>query len=313
MRYRIFDRVVDSDIPLPELPAFHGQRAAIDFEVRSARSAAPYGPELPSRSRDEAARTRIPMAVAPIGADYLVSFPALADFRIDGGRNRVECFPAGGISEPLLRHLLLDQVIPRLVGQRGQLVLHASAVELPDGKGVVFIGKSGSGKSTMASSFYRSGARLVADDCLLLYEVDGRVAGIPSYAGLRLWTDSAAALFPRRAASDAVSELSDKQRVVLHDRPGPFDVRAIFLLADAGPEVRTSDAAIDPIEGAEAVMALIRCGFMLDPHDLTAVARQFASTGRIVAAGPAVYSLRYPREFGRLAEVRATVVAAVAL
>ena len=54
----------------------------------------------------------------------------------------------------------------------GQCVLHASAVEV-DGAAVAFLGRSGIGKSTMATLCCAAGARLVTDDVLRLDTTSG--------------------------------------------------------------------------------------------------------------------------------------------
>lgn len=57
--------------------------------------------------------------------------------------------------------------------------LHASCVAL-DGRGLLILGPSGSGKSALALQLMAHGARLVADDRCLLHARDGRlVASCP--------------------------------------------------------------------------------------------------------------------------------------
>jgi hypothetical protein len=89
-------------------------------------------------------------------------------------------------------------------------------------------------------------------------------------------------------------------------------VTAVFLLQQPATSGRSADIRIDTICGAEAIMALIKSAFMLEAGDMKAVARQFATAGRIATRSPAVYTLAYPHDFGRLAAVRAAISSAVA-
>lgn len=64
-----------------------------------------------------------------------------------------------------------------------QLNLHATAVAV-DGRGLLILGASGAGKSALALRMIALGARLVADDRVLIEPRDGRlIASAP--AGLR--------------------------------------------------------------------------------------------------------------------------------
>ena len=101
--------------------------------------------------------TEIFMSVADEGSGYRVRFPGIGDYFVSPGQGQIQCQPFSAVPAETLRHLLLDQVVPRMLGQGGELVLHASAVELDDGTGLAFVGPSGAGKSTLASSFQKPG------------------------------------------------------------------------------------------------------------------------------------------------------------
>ena len=87
---------------------------------------------------------------------FLLRFPFLADFVIDAEGCRIGAWAAPDIDEETLRHLLLDQVLPRVLGYKERLVLHASAV-LVNGTAMAFAGNTGAGKSTLAASFQTAG------------------------------------------------------------------------------------------------------------------------------------------------------------
>jgi hypothetical protein len=63
-------------------------------------------------------------------------------------------------------------VVSRLLGKRGDLILHASCVSV-DGVALLFLGHSGAGKSTIASLLESEGATVLSDDRTIVTFVDG--------------------------------------------------------------------------------------------------------------------------------------------
>ncbi len=95
---------------------------------------------------------------------------------------------------PALKHLLLT---------RGKLLLHAGCVATEDGRGVLFAGLSGAGKTTTCIALSRAGFRYISDDLVALSVVDGQpvVEGIREHMNL---TKQTIAFFPEfsRFAAD---------------------------------------------------------------------------------------------------------------
>ena len=86
----------------------------------------------------------------------------------------------------------------------GQAGVPRERGEIEDG-GVVFIGDSGRGKSTLAASFATNGYRFLTDDGLVIEEGDEGYLVLPSQPSIRLWEDSREALLhPRTPAAAAV-------------------------------------------------------------------------------------------------------------
>ena len=312
--YKIFNAVINSKLPLPELPRITQKEplaTAIFFKLHDQPLTLPGKFHSFDHLYSDEAKTRLVVATSRYDGCYLVQFPDMADFMLDFRRNTVHCHPSAGTPVETIRHLLLDQVLPRYMGHQGNLILHASAVVLPGGTGIIFLGKSGWGKSTIASSFHQDGARLVTDDTLLLEEKDGHLVGIPAYAGSRLWQDSADSIFPDYTDLAAVSHYSDKKRLILHgeaDALTEIEVNAIFLLSDPEQAESPEGITIKPVHGADAIMAMIRRGFLLDAEDMGVVGRQFSSASRVASTNPAVFSLSYPHEYDKLAELREAIL-----
>ena len=102
-------------------------------------------------------------------------------FLVLGQGRVVKLSRAPGIPDETATHMLLDQVIPRVLGLQGRVLIHGSAVASPEGRACAFVGMSGRGKSTLAASFYRDGWRMLADDCIQLDIEDGSVLGLAAY------------------------------------------------------------------------------------------------------------------------------------
>jgi hypothetical protein len=309
--YRIFDIGLDCDFPLPELPevtqadtVLHVKRGVIDTGNLDT--------EWVHEWRDS--NGDVTIICSRTGQDYLLQFPALAGFQVSKSCDRITCFPEPDVPEDTIRHLLIDQVIPRVLGQMGQLVLHASAIQLPDGTGIIFLGDTGWGKSTIASSYQKNGARLITDDCLLIKIIKSSIYCVPNYYGLRLYPDSAEAVYDTNMLYEPVAHYSAKKRVVLpddYDRlDKPVSVSAIFLLSDPdkdSPEM----ISVERIHGADELMSIIGQTFLLDVTDRQLIKKQFNNASETVQTLSAIFKLSYPRNHAMLAEVRKAVKKAV--
>ena len=243
--------------------------------------------------------------------DYLFVFPGHAKFLLTMN-GEISCILHVDSDMQMLRHLLLNQIIPRYLATRGYLVLHASAVVLENGYTVAFLGNSGFGKSTLASSFHRNGAKLIDDDSILLEPCGTGVTAIGGYPGIRLFPDSVKAVFNDGVGFTHYSPYTDKQQLLLQtDSANGLSVSggldALFLLFDPSHEDFRDEIFIEPVSGSTAMMAAIHSAFSLDPSDRRIITRNFYDIGQIISDRLNVFSLHYPREHDRLHEVRKAV------
>ena len=310
--YAVFNIALDSEIPLPELPEL--ETADTVIKVQAGVDAGSI-PEQPSWFHHwENPEGAISISCAKLGEFYLLRFPELVDFIISIPANTISYFPRKGIPPETIRHLLLDQVLPRILGQKGKLILHAAAVVTPEGHAIAFLGDSGKGKSTLASSFHHNGARLITDDCLLLEIIDGQVVAIPNYYGLRLFNDSATAIFGEQPDSSPVAHYTQKRRLQLpssitHEPETSFRLTSIFLFTDTDTDtdIEHDPVQINPIKGAEKIMAMIKQAFLLDITDMSLISRQFKDIGRLMSSDIKIYQLGYPRQHSMLPHVRSRI------
>jgi len=309
--HRIFDISLDSDIPLPELPESEVVSDKIIISVRKGDENATYTNRIIWSHDWKDNDDETFLACGSVKEGTILRFTNLVDFVISSQLDSIEYYPEPAIPAQTLRHLLLDQVVPRILGQRGKLVLHASAVILKENTGIIFVGDSGWGKSTLASSFHQSGKPLITDDCLLLSIENGEVLGIPNYYGVRLFQDSVKSIF-KDHDSTTVAHYIDKKRVTLKDQDTPdtlsgVKLSAIFLLGKPEQEAHSRDINIQNIKGTSEMMPLIEQIFIMDICNKELVSKLFKQIGKISETKPPVYSIQYPREYKKLPEVREAI------
>jgi hypothetical protein len=228
---------------------------------------------------------------------YLMRFPELADFVIID--NTIICHLHPECRDDSLRHLVLDQVIPRVWAHRGNLVIHASAVQMPNGQVAAFTGESGWGKSTLAAALQARGCRLLSDDSVSLGAVGGQVQLIPSYTGLRLNEDSIETLGLAGQGWASVSHYSSKQRLAsaISENSKPLSLDALYVMAEPGDAETLS---INALAGAELVATLIKRSFLLDINDSQCATRQMHAAAAVLRGLSKVFSLDYPRDYRQL-------------
>ncbi len=203
-------------------------------------------------------------------------------------------------------HFLVDQVMPRLLSESDQLVLHAGAVCI-ENKVLLILGRSGSGKSTLVSSFQQSGYILMGDDAVIVSNGNGLPIAKAIYPSLRLFPDSIEALFPEPRALQAMAHYSSKQRIDVTGEQiaGPMPVQAIFVLGSDEP------IAIRRLSTPTACMAIVENSFALDPTDPDRARFRLDRASALAMQVP-VFEIAYPRDYDRLPEVRQAVLTALA-
>ena len=89
---------------------------------------------------------------------------------------------------------LLGPILGWVLRLRGVTCLHASAVVV-DGQVLAFVGDAGAGKSTTAAAFAQAGYGVLSDDVVALVDGGHHFLVQPAYPRIRLWSDSAIALY----------------------------------------------------------------------------------------------------------------------
>ncbi len=172
--------------------------------------------------------------ITAAGANYRVAsrgillfWEGIGTFLVQNGRE-ITVNPSPGADERVLRKMILTDVFAALLHQRGFLTLHASAAAI-DGEAVIFLGKSGRGKSTLALALHARGHQLVADDVVAV-KLDGPSPVVPpAYPEINLWPDTLAALSHDPATLSTCTPYSVKRAFPVRQQFPDADVPLKYL------------------------------------------------------------------------------------
>jgi hypothetical protein len=286
-------------VPFPELCRAYGNGPT--FILRVVRRL-PAVPEFAETGRTLFPDGQLWLRRSRAGSLHLLEFEGFATFLLDTSRDEILACPHDGTNPAAVRHLFLNQVLPLYLSTRERLALHASAIAVA-GCAVAFMGDAGLGKSTLARAFVARGCALVTDDTLML-DRSADLTVVPSYPGLRLWPDSAAALgcdgFTLIKGGNVLKHRQQSQAPSLPAAPVPLS--HIYLLSGPAPSI-----SIRPAAARQAITALLRANFLLEVDDPKRLAWQFRRLSDL-AARPIFHSLSYPRDFELLPRVCDTVL-----
>ena len=222
---RIFGRSVE--IPdIVELPLSTSQAAGADPAIQ------------------EPVNLRVTVGVLP-DADRVFELDSAVVLHVATGHVAVE--PLIDLGPRALEHYIVDHAIPNGLTYGGDMIIHAAGLER-NGKAVVLLGDSGRGKSTLSLNLASAGWNLLGDDSIRLELRGDRLWAWPSYPGLRVHPDVAAAC---EMSGTLVAEYGNKLRVNVGDAHGSDPVElacicalgedAAFDISNMGPVERCSE------------------------------------------------------------------------
>jgi hypothetical protein len=105
--------------------------------------------------------TRLP------SGDFVLRYAGLCDFVVDADLRRAVVNTGRGADTDMVTVLAAGALMSFVLIMSGEPVLHASAVDI-GGRALAFVGRSGMGKSTMATLCCAAGGQLITDDVLRL-------------------------------------------------------------------------------------------------------------------------------------------------
>jgi hypothetical protein len=182
---------------------------------------------------------------------------------------------------------VLGPVLGVVLRLRGVTCLHASAASIGD-RSVVFVGQTGTGKSTTAAAFAKQGYGVISDDIVALVERDGVFQVMPAYPHLCLWPESVQILYDSPEALPRLMPHVDKRRMSLGEGGTRFENRclplgAIYVLGERRPDPAPYLEVIRP---HSALLALVADTYANKILDREMRAREFAVLGRLVTTIP---------------------------
>ncbi len=127
------------------------------------------------------------------------------------------------LSPEMEQHLLLDHVLPLVLARDGALVLHGAVISRA-GKGVVLVGATGAGKSTITAFAWQRGWTVGGDDGAVLFAADPPAVE-PTYSTVRLTPASADLLGIQPEATSAVVG----KRRIADEGASPFSQERVEL------------------------------------------------------------------------------------
>jgi len=217
----LFGYEVESDLPLRRLNQAPGTRGRLVVETTTERL---FDPTEPAHT------VRFPggqlfMATAERDGGCVVHVPPTATFMLRTGdplRIAVKPDQDGG---GLLEHRFVSAAACMLLSMCGDVVLHASAVE-SGGRAVVFCGKTGRGKSTLARALGGLGHPVLSEDGIAISISGQDPTAFPGARGIRIrGTDGSrgAKLVPDPGPAE----------------PAPSPLATLVVLGERGPALST--------------------------------------------------------------------------
>ena len=229
-----------SSHPLPELNCGTGEAAADSVVELDWVDDAPMSPPIPARD--------LPFQFS--GGAFHLRVPDIAAYRVTA--NRIAIAPQAGADDRSIRAFLFGSAIGALLQMRGLMVLHGSAIAMPDGGAAVFCGHSTAGKSTLAAALASRGHPALADDITAVrFDADGVAWCLPGLARTKLWRDAleTLGLAHRVDASTRVMPEMDKHSLHLATSARPAPLRRFYELqaADGGALTFGSATGLDKL------------------------------------------------------------------
>jgi hypothetical protein len=275
--YYAYGMRIKSDLALAELKPGPAAPAEINIQAASFGRPLPDGEDMS-------------FEFGP-GRAYL-AFGRVGQFEVlENGLIRHELVPSG--IPALAGVVLLGTVFAALLQMRGQLVLHASAVAV-DGRGVVFLGAKGAGKSTLAAACLRAGHGFLTDDVLAI-SAGGKL--VPGFPQIKLVT-------PLDGLVGMPIPEIGKSRVDVGTTAAAVPAAVLYVLRSGGA------MGCEPVEGAAALGALMGNSYIArfgrEFFAGAEAAAHLEQCGALLRAVP-MRVLTVPRGLERLAEVVAFV------
>ena len=156
----------------------------------------------------------------------------------------------------LIRNLIKNKCIAAIMHQRSWGVLHGSAIKSKD-KAVLFLGRSGAGKSTTTAALTARGYDFISDDLCVIKNQEGICMLQPAYPSLRLWENTfdllgdAKKFTKEKKIRPNINKYYVKPKAAFHNKQ--LEISHIYILA----EQYTEELRLEKVNGIESLKALL--------------------------------------------------------
>ena len=210
----------------------------------------------------------------------LIELPPTASFLLEPMSGRIIVDNKDDDAD-LLEHRIVSTAASTLLSMRGDLVLHAAAVEV-GGRAVLFCGPTQRGKSTPARALGEAGYRLLGEDGVVIELSENGAIAFPGARGVRVRRHDKEG----RNRTDLLPDPGDGE-------PDPCPVAAVVLLGERGERLT--------VERMESVRALA----LLTPNlvhsgSRAAIGAAFANLATLLGSTP-TFAAALPDDIGALA------------
>ena len=289
--YRAYGIEISSELALPEFPASDARHPnSLHIELASPEAAESDTNDYLFSRRDD--------------GSFAMFVPDAGTF-IVASEMRIRIVPLPTADTALLRLFTVGSAMGMVLHLRGLLVLHASAVLL-DGKATLFVGDSGSGKSTIAAQFAKAGHPVLADDVMPIFiHATGHAFVRPGSVSFKLWRDSLDSLGIETGDLEGIANRIDKFYVP-NPRPAPeaaYPIDAIIQLETA-PATRTHARGIERLAILESLRVLAENTYR--PEYITLLGRQeqhFSQCATLATQVPVLRLRRFSNGDGQFASL----------
>lgn len=230
-RYTVFGLIIDSCMEFPELIPGEGTP---DIHIRWGEV-----PDVLPESRKATARFQARPGCLLFTAEHVARLMV-----INGTQILIDKLPDA--KEAAVRAFVLGSALGAILHQRGLLPIHASGIKYDDGC-VLFCGRPGAGKSTLAGMFVQRGFALHADDiCVIGLDKNETPWVYPAYPQQKLWGDALEKMGNEPALYRPLESVPEKFAVPsLHFSREPLTIKKIFILSPRDKD----EIEISPITG----------------------------------------------------------------
>jgi hypothetical protein len=272
---------VQSELPLRRLNAGGGDRGLLRVEAADGELREPQR-EPEGVLEDE--RGRRWYASYEEDGECLLVLPPTGAFMLEPAAGRVTV-DFRDSDEELLEHRLASSAICTLLALRGDLVLHAGAVEV-NGRALIFCGPTTRGKSTLVRVLGESGQPILGEDGIAI-SLEGEPHAFPGARGVRVRN-------------------GDARGVTLVPDPGPRPPQASAVAAVVLLEERGAELSLRRLERAEALTRLTPN--LVHSGATGSIGAAFGRLARLLGGVPA-YSASLPDDLGALPEAAKSLLA----